>query len=156
MPESTPSYAAAASELRIIIGQLVRRLRTEHRLPISHGAVLGRLERGGPNTTSALAAAERIRPQSMASTIAELESQGFVTRVPDPDDGRQMLIEVAPKGREMLEEERRRRDGWLAEAIRTTLTADEQKLLIEAVALLRRLAESDATTAAGEASVRGR
>ena len=42
----------------MVLGLLVRRLRAEHRLPVSHGAVLGRLERDGPATTSALAAAE--------------------------------------------------------------------------------------------------
>ena len=33
-----------ASELRFVLGQLLRRLRAEHRFPIHHGAVLGRLE----------------------------------------------------------------------------------------------------------------
>jgi hypothetical protein len=60
----------AASELRIVIGQLVRRLRAEHRFPISHASVLARLDREGPRTTSALAAAERVRPQSMAQTLS--------------------------------------------------------------------------------------
>ena len=34
-----------ASELRLVLGQLVRRLRAEHRFPISQGTVLGRLDR---------------------------------------------------------------------------------------------------------------
>ena len=38
----------------------------------------------GPQTTSALAAAERVRPQSMAQTIAELEAAGLVARRPRP------------------------------------------------------------------------
>jgi len=121
----------------------VRRLRAEHRLSISHGAVLGRLERGGPSTASGLAAAEHVRPQSMAYTLTELESQGLVTRDPDPKDGRQTLVSLAAKGRTVLAEERRRRDGWLAEAIRTRLTAKERRLLLEAIRLLQRLAEPE-------------
>ena len=58
----------SASELRIVLGQLVRRLRAEHRFPISQATVLSRLDREGAATTSALAAAERVRPQSMAHT----------------------------------------------------------------------------------------
>ena len=63
-----------------MLGQLVRRLRTENSFSISQGAVLARLDREGPQTTSALAAAERVRPQSMAQTIAELQATGFVGR----------------------------------------------------------------------------
>ena len=82
----------------MVLGQLVRRLRAEHRLPISHGAVLGRLERDGPATTSALAAAERVRPQSMAQTVSELEAAGLIDRTPDPDDRRQIHIGLTERG----------------------------------------------------------
>jgi DNA-binding MarR family transcriptional regulator len=132
----------AASELRIVLGQLVRRLRREHGFPISHGAVLGRLDRDGAQTASALAVAERVRPQSMAQTLADLEGDGLVARRPDPADRRQALVELTERGRETLREERRRRDGWLARAIETELTPDEQRVLIEAVPLLRRLTEN--------------
>ena len=47
-----------ASELRLVLGQLVRRLRAEHRFPISQGTVLGRLDREGPQSVSDLAAKE--------------------------------------------------------------------------------------------------
>jgi DNA-binding MarR family transcriptional regulator len=133
---------ASASELRIVIGQLLRRLRDEYEFPISHGAVLGRLERDGPATTSALAAAERVRPQSMAQTIAELEADGLVDRTPDPADRRQVHLALTERGHAVLAAERARREGWLAQAIATELTPEEQDVLIRAVSLLRRLAES--------------
>jgi len=132
----------SASELRIVLGQLARRLRAEHRFPISHATVLSRLDREGAATTSALAAAERVRPQSMAHTIAELETDNLVDRTPDPDDRRQILIGLTDRGREALADERARREGWLARTIATDLTADEQELLIEAIPLLRRLAQN--------------
>jgi hypothetical protein len=59
-----------ASELRVVLGQLVRRLRTEHRFPLTHAAVLGRLDREGAQSTVDLAGAERVRPQSMGQTLA--------------------------------------------------------------------------------------
>jgi DNA-binding MarR family transcriptional regulator len=134
--------AGAASELRLVLGQLVRRLRREYTFPVAQATVLSRLDREGAQTTSALAAAERVRPQSMAQTIAELAAEALVTRRPDPADGRQILIELTGEGRDRLHEERRRREGWLAEAIAAELTAEEQQVLIAAVPLLRRLSES--------------
>jgi DNA-binding MarR family transcriptional regulator len=138
----TSSVARSASELRIVLGQLVRRLRAENTFPLSHGTVLARLEREGPQTTSALAAAEHVRPQSMAHTIAELEAAGLVGRRPHPHDRRQILIELTDQGLDKLTEDRKRREGWLAEAIATELSADEQEILIQAVPLLRRLTQS--------------
>jgi DNA-binding MarR family transcriptional regulator len=138
----TSSVARSASELRIVLGQLVRRLRAENTFPLSHGTVLARLEREGPQTTSALAAAEHVRPQSMAHTIAELEAAGLVGRRPHPLDRRQILIELTGQGLDKLTEDRKRREGWLAEAIATELSADEQEILIQAVPLLRRLTQT--------------
>jgi DNA-binding MarR family transcriptional regulator len=125
-----------------VLGQLVRRLRAEHRLPLSHGTLLARLEREGPATTSSLAAAERVRPQSMAQTIADAEADGLVSRSPDPVDRRQVLIAITDVGRAALVEDRARREGWLAEAIATELTPEEQDVIVRAVPLLRRLAQS--------------
>jgi DNA-binding MarR family transcriptional regulator len=139
---SPPEVTSSASELRIVLGQLVRRLRAENRMSISQASVLARLDRGGPATASALAAAERVRPQSMAQTIAELEASGLVTRTPDQADRRQILVDLTEQGRTMLAEDRARRDGWLAQAIETQLSADEQTLLAKAVALLDRIARS--------------
>jgi DNA-binding MarR family transcriptional regulator len=133
--------ARSASELRIVLGQLIRRLRVEHAFPLSQGSVLARLDREGPRTTSALAAAERVRPQSMAQTVADLQDSGLVARRPDPLDGRRILIELTELGRETLAEDRRRRDGWLAQAMASELSAEEQATLIRAVPILRRLAQ---------------
>jgi len=132
----------AASELRIVLGRLMRRLRAEHSFPISHGTVLGRLDRDGAQTASALAAAERVRPQSMAQTLAELAADGLIGRRPDPSDRRQSLVELTARGRDVLTEDRRRREGWLCTAIASELTPEEQQILVRAVPLLRRLAES--------------
>jgi len=134
--------ADSASELRIVLGQLVRRLRSEYAFPIAQATVLSRLDREGPQTTSGLAAAERVRPQSMAQTLGDLEASGLIARRSDPADRRQVLIELTARGRERLGEERRRREGWLAETIAAELTPAEQQTLIDAVPLLRRLSQS--------------
>ena len=124
-----------------MLGQLMRRLRAEHRFPLSHGAVLGRLDRQGPLSTVELASAERVRPQSMGQTLAELETQGLVSRRPDEADGRRTLLELTDAGRQTLAEDRQRREGWLAQAIEHEFSAEEQEVLAQAIPLLARLTE---------------
>jgi DNA-binding MarR family transcriptional regulator len=133
--------ALLASELREVLGQLVRRLRAQHRFPLAQGTVLGRLDRQGAMGVSDLAAAERVRPQSMAQTVADLESAEMVTRRPDPDDGRRALVELTPHGRATLQADRRDREGWLARAIAEDLDAADRSTLHRCVELLRRLAD---------------
>jgi DNA-binding MarR family transcriptional regulator len=134
-----------ASELRVVLGQLVRRLRAEHRFSLAHGSVLGRLDREGASSISDLAAAERVRPQSMAQTVSDLEAEGLISRRPDPADGRRVLLELTEPGRERLAADRRNREGWLIAAITDGLSEPEQRVLVQAVELLRRLAESQGT-----------
>ena len=137
---------ALASDLRVVIGQLVRRLRAERRdLSLAQVTVLGRLDRVGPCGVSDLAAGERVRPQSMASTVAALLATGLVSRAPDPGDRRRVLIALTPAGREALAVDRRRREGWLADAIRGDLSPKEQRALADAAMLLARIAESGDT-----------
>jgi DNA-binding MarR family transcriptional regulator len=133
--------ALLASELRLILGRLIRRMRSEGRIPIAQLAVLGRLDRGGPTTVSALATAERVRPQSMSQTVGELESDGLVTRHPDPTDRRQLLVELTDAGHASLTDERRHREGWLARAIAEDLSPAERRTLERALEPLRRLAD---------------
>jgi DNA-binding MarR family transcriptional regulator len=138
----TIDLPGVASELRVVLGQLIRRLRAEHRFSLAHGAVLGRLDREGARSTSDLAASERVRPQSMAQTISDLEAEGLITRRPDPADARRSLLEVTDKGRDALVADRRQREGWLAQTISETFTEEEQETLARAVPLLTRLASS--------------
>ena len=120
----------------------MRRLRAEHRFPIHHGAVLGRIDREGPVSVSDLALAEKVRPQSMAQTVGELEADGLVKRRPDPDDGRRALVELTSSGRRTLEDDRSRRVGWLVSAIEE-LPKRDQEVLSRATAIIGRLADHD-------------
>lgn len=129
-----------AGDLRVVLGQLVRRLRVEQGFPISQMAVLSRIGRDGAQTTSELAKAERMRPQSMAQIVGELESMGLVARSADPDDGRRVLLKLTAGGRARIRAERKRREGWLCEAILSELGPAEQRLLVRALPLLERVA----------------
>ena len=133
-----------ASDLRVVIGQLVRRLRAERRdLSLSQATVLGLLDRAGAASISDLAAADRVRPQSMAATVAAMEAAGLLERSADPADRRRVLITTTAAGRAALAGDRARRVGWLAAAIERDLGVRERRELARAVELLRRLAQDD-------------
>ena len=140
-----------ASELRLVLGHLMRRLRAEHRFSLSQGAVLGRLDREGSRSIGDLALSERVRPQSMAQTVADLEADGLIARRPDPADGRRTLLELTEQGLRTLEADRSQREGWLAGAISQDLSRAERQLLVRATELLRRLSESSADAPSADA-----
>jgi DNA-binding MarR family transcriptional regulator len=132
--------AALATELRVVLGRLVRRLRAEHPFPVSQASVLSRLDREGPQSVSDLAAVDNMRPQSMAQTVSELESDGLVARRPDPHDRRRALVELTELGRARLLTERQLREGWLAQEL-SALSERERAVVREALELFRALTE---------------
>ncbi|TWB46432.1 MarR family transcriptional regulator [Rhizobium sp. ERR 922] len=139
-----PSIEIVVSDLRLAIGQFLRRLRTEanpSELNLSQMSALARLEQGGPTTTADLARLESMKPQSMGSVLASLESEGFVKRQPHPTDGRQVLFALTEKGTE----ERRRRQiakyDWLMNAV-GELDPEELRVLAAAIPLIRRIGEA--------------
>ncbi len=137
-----PTTADLAHDLRETIGRLVRRLRQEPGPPAPQLAVLGRLGREGPASVSDLAAAERMRPQSMAQTVGDLERAGLVSRRPDPDDRRRAFVELTPVGRKLLHATRAQREGWLTDALERELSASERAVVADALALLGRVADA--------------
>ena len=129
---TTVDTTLLASRLRLALGHLVRRLRAEHSFPFTQGSVLGRLDREGCKSIGDLATIERVRPQSMTQTIADLQHDGLIERRSDPSDRRRTLVELTERGRQTLQADRRHREGWLAGAIADDLTPQEQKLLADA------------------------
>jgi DNA-binding MarR family transcriptional regulator len=126
----------------VVLGRLIRRLRSERQTPLSQTLVLSRLEREGAQSVSDLAQSERVRPQSMAQTVSELEQVGLVVRRPDPHDRRRALVELTGEGQTVLHTDRRRSEGWLAQAIANEMSDSERALLGSALETFRRLAES--------------
>ena len=70
-------------------------------------------------------------PYSVVVALAELESQGFVSRRPDESDKRRTLLELTDAGSRVLADDRRRREGWLANAIEDDFSAAERRSSIE-------------------------
>jgi len=133
-----------ASSLRIGVMRLARRLRAERSsegLTVSQLSVLGVLERQGPMSPTQLAASERVQPPSMTRVIAALEELGLVDRDSHRTDGRQSVIVLTDRGRDLLAEDRSRRQAWLACRLEE-LSPAEREALRTAAPIIERLADS--------------
>lgn len=142
MPIQEPTTALLAHELRETLGRVARRLRAEPGPSVGRLAVLGRLDRNGPSCISDLAAFEHMRPQSMAQTVHDLQTEGLVSRRPDPSDGRRVFIELTAAGLNLLQTTHARRETWLTESLESELDADERALVHQALAVLSRIADA--------------
>lgn len=65
-----------------------------------HGNVFAFLDHGGTRV-SELARRAQITKQSMGELVAHLERNGYVERVPDPDDRRAKLVRSTARGSEL-------------------------------------------------------
>lgn len=136
------SAVLVAREVRTLVGRLRRRLKETYDtggLTPSQTSVLSRLSTDGPASTSDLAAAEGVRHQSMAATLAVLDELGLITRQPDPADGRRQLVSVNETAKVFLADKRRAGEEWLARSLQDRFTEQERQRLIEALGLLDRL-----------------
>ncbi|MGH2635292.1 MAG: MarR family winged helix-turn-helix transcriptional regulator [Actinomycetota bacterium] len=137
-----PDTAALAARLRLGVTRLARKLRQEAEPGITPSmlAALSSVERQGPLTMRDLCAVEQVQPPSMTRIVAALADASLVAREPDPDDGRVVRVKVSPEGRRLLDRSRRRKEAYLARAIRG-LEARELDTLEDATAILERLTE---------------
>jgi DNA-binding MarR family transcriptional regulator len=147
MDTKTTSAAAvtASQSLRVVFGRLRRKLQDASavgELTAAQASALARIAMTEPTSTSALAGAERVRPQSMAATVAALEKQALVRRENDPDDGRRQLLFLTSEGREYAQGARASREEWLTRTLEQRLTEAELGVVNEALVLLDRIVES--------------
>jgi DNA-binding MarR family transcriptional regulator len=133
----------SAIDLIQAVGLLMRRVRAaaaSHELSLTEAAVMARLAKDGPATTADLARAEGMKPQSMGTTVAALEEMGMVERKPHPTDGRQVNIELTPKGADVRNRAKDAKRTWLVQVI-AQLDKQEQATLFAAGEIIKRLAE---------------
>ena len=98
----------------------------------------------GPMRMTDLAAHERVRTPTTTVAIRRLEKLGLVSRSRDPGDQRAVLVEITPRGHAVRCESLSARHAELA-AMLAALSADEQRILYEAVLPLDRLANGGTT-----------
>jgi DNA-binding MarR family transcriptional regulator len=146
MPTKPRTGSALASNLRVGVARLARRLRQEgagEDATPSQLTALATLYHRGPMTVGELAGAERVKPPSMTRIVAGLEERGLVTRVSSAHDRRVQHVSVTDAGRAAHEEYRKRRDAWLCRQL-TKLDPDERELLMKAADVLDRIRKDEA------------
>ncbi|MHA3024771.1 MarR family transcriptional regulator [Mycobacterium sp. BMJ-28] len=132
-----------ARALFLCMGLLRRRLRQRpvaDVLTFPQMAALSRLDRCGSATSAELARQEQISPQSMGVTIGELEGRGFLSRQPDPTDGRRILLSITASGKRAVNRRRDARVEQLTAGL-TGFSAAELAQLAAAAPLIERLAQ---------------
>ncbi|MEV4604208.1 MarR family transcriptional regulator [Amycolatopsis sp. NPDC049253] len=140
--QSSPD--AVAQRLRIVFGRLRRRLQdasSVRGLSAPQASALARLAISEPSSASQLAGAERVRPQSMAKTVAALHEQGLIRREADAEDARRQLLFLTDEGRAVAQGARATREEWLANAFEQRFTEAERQVLDQALTLLERVVE---------------
>ena len=95
---------------------------------------------GGPLTLGELASAEQVRPPTMTRIVKALESDGFITRVPDETDRRVAWLRATPKGEQVMKEGRSARVALLAQWLRP-LSRQELRALSKSGQILERALE---------------
>lgn len=141
MPSAATGDTALASALRLSVVRLNRRLRAQRAdtsVTLTQLAALSTLKTHGALTPGELAAHEKVQPPSMTRVLARLEEHGLVSRRPHPTDGRQSVVELTTAGRELLAQEVRMREAWLARRL-AELSAEEREVLRAASAVIDKL-----------------
>lgn len=148
MPTEPQNFLNTVRYIRHGVMHLSRRMRLERgddALSPSKLILLGWLVRKGPLTPTALAALERVRPQSLTRTLAGLETDGLIGRQAGATDRRQSLVAITEQGRAACARDMERRDIWLATAMTQRLSPTECEMLRLATRLMERLAAPEPT-----------
>ena len=135
---------AVADRLHSAAIHLLRRIRAadaESGLTAPRLSALSVVVFAGPQTLSALAAAEQVRLPTMTRLVQGLERDGLVTRASDADDRRRVVIRPTERGAAILRAGRARRVKRLAEMIER-LPATDLACLRRAADLLESLSDS--------------
>jgi DNA-binding MarR family transcriptional regulator len=141
---SSKIQAEAAERLRTIVGRLGRTLRLTHvdgNLAPSQREALSTIARQGPLRLSELATIEGLNPTMLSRIVSHLEDAKLVTRTADTADARVVHLAATEAGRALFEEMRNERTDALSFAL-GTLTAEERRVVVEALPVLESLVET--------------
>ena len=127
--ESLPQRSAALSRLFLT--------RTSVCVSRTEVGVL-RILRAGPRRITELAAEERVTQPAITLLVNRLAERGWVERVPDPSDGRAVLVSLTGAGEEVFERLRAEYRALLHEEM-AALDDSEVTTLAAAVEILDKL-----------------
>ena len=141
---STVDVAALASQVRLGVTRLARKLRREGDPGMTPTllAALSTIERHGPMTAGTLASHEQVEKPTVTRLLSVLHERELIERTPDPLDGRVGWVQVSATGRKLLQRTRRRKDEYLVKRIKG-LSPEDQATLEDAAEILDRLTEGN-------------
>ncbi|MGO4690036.1 MarR family winged helix-turn-helix transcriptional regulator [Glaciibacter sp. 2TAF33] len=129
-----------AARLAIAVGRINRRIRSsEDSLSYGKLSALSSILRLGPLRPGDLARVESITAPSVTRLVGSLEASGFVTRSPDPADGRAFFIEATDAGAREVLRARTQRAGSMADIL-ATCSDDELARVAAALGVLESVA----------------
>jgi DNA-binding MarR family transcriptional regulator len=110
-----------------------------HDVTLAQARLFQRIAPGGSRLTD-LAEQAQITKQSAGFLVEALEKAGYVRRVPDPADARARLVQIAPRGREVVDASRRVVDETIAEWTRH-LGPRRMRAMTDALVSLREITD---------------
>jgi len=139
-----------AGRLAVVVGRINRSIRARERgMSLGLLSALTSVVRTGPVRPSDLARTEGVAAPTLTRLIAELERRGFVTRTPDPADGRSWLVESTEAGAEAVLQAFAERAHRVA-ALLASLSDEQMALLAAALPALEATAHAGRSMAAGD------
>jgi DNA-binding MarR family transcriptional regulator len=133
--------APLAESLERVLG-LLRRVLPIGDLSLTAASALLRLEQGGPRRLTELAGLEGVTQPAMTQLVSRLERGGLAVRGADPQDGRVVLIEITPAGREAMRQRRTDRAQRLTDLL-AHLTEAERDAIAAALPAIERLTQPE-------------
>jgi DNA-binding MarR family transcriptional regulator len=129
-----------AERLRRAVGNFVRAVRGRSNTPkTARSDTLALLDREGAMSTAKLAQHRNVKHQSMRLVIEQLEREGLIEKAIDVSDRRSQLVTLTPQGRTALVDDRQLRTVWMARALQEQVTAQECRILEDAIVILERI-----------------
>ncbi|MFG1615742.1 MarR family winged helix-turn-helix transcriptional regulator [Nonomuraea wenchangensis] len=135
-----PSPRADEMELAVGLARvrtMMRLLDVPRDLSMTALSTLANLERLGPRRLTELAAIEGVTQPAMTQLVSRLEREAMAERLPDPDDGRVVLVAVTQHGRAELARRRAVQAKRLAELLAELPEADRAAIAAALPALER-------------------
>lgn len=148
-PDGTASadpVVGQAAELYLTLGRVLRLLRrsgTAADLSPGSASVLATVVGAGPLRLGDVAAREQLAAPTVSRIVTVLEQSGYVSRTPDPSDGRAQLLAATESGTALVLGVTSQRSRALAERMRGLDAAERDGLVAGLAALERAMTEAD-------------
>ncbi|MCL2713138.1 MAG: MarR family transcriptional regulator [Alphaproteobacteria bacterium] len=117
---------------KLILNELRRRLRTSFGMSLARFDLLSQLDARAGIRMGALSDRLMVTTGNITGLVDELEADGLVERMPDPESRRALLVRLTPKGRKQFNAAAKRHESWVREFF-SVLSENEKKILFDLV-----------------------